>query len=160
MQMTAYELRISDWSSDVCSSDLRSLRLQPDAGVARRLGRLADVPCARRPHRRSLRAQVERAQPVRRAAAPQREPRHAGGEVAPLCGDRLDARETVAKHPSGAADELERDLGNALVEHAELCGGGAGDVDDAVANIGAAVERKSTRLNSSHSCASRMQPSA
>src|SRR3546814_8129834 len=25
-QKTAYELRISDWSSDVCSSDLRSLR--------------------------------------------------------------------------------------------------------------------------------------
>src|SRR3546814_7687252 len=27
--MTAYEMRISDWSSDVCSSDLR--RLSPDA---------------------------------------------------------------------------------------------------------------------------------
>src|SRR3546814_4661239 len=27
-QKTAYEMRISDWSSDVCSSDLR---LQPDA---------------------------------------------------------------------------------------------------------------------------------
>src|SRR3546814_16679999 len=26
--MTAYEMRISDWSSDVCSSDLRSLRWQ------------------------------------------------------------------------------------------------------------------------------------
>src|SRR3546814_3364616 len=25
-QKTAYEMRISDWSSDVCSSDLRSLR--------------------------------------------------------------------------------------------------------------------------------------
>src|SRR3546814_3782319 len=39
-QKTAYEMRISDWSSDVCSSDLRRLdmavhdrggRLQPDA---------------------------------------------------------------------------------------------------------------------------------
>src|SRR3546814_4722820 len=26
-QKTAYEMRISDWSSDVCSSDLRQLRL-------------------------------------------------------------------------------------------------------------------------------------
>src|SRR3546814_6733663 len=28
-QKTAYDLRISDWSSDVCSSDLNRLRLQP-----------------------------------------------------------------------------------------------------------------------------------
>src|SRR3546814_11131260 len=31
-QKTAYEMRISDWSSDVCSSDL--LRLQPRAVIA------------------------------------------------------------------------------------------------------------------------------
>src|SRR3546814_9906964 len=30
-QKTEYEMRISDWSSDVCSSDLR--RLQPDAVI-------------------------------------------------------------------------------------------------------------------------------
>src|SRR3546814_6045231 len=30
-QKTAYELRISDWSSDVCSSDLRISRQQVDA---------------------------------------------------------------------------------------------------------------------------------
>src|SRR3546814_1522868 len=28
-QKTAYEMRISDWSSDVCSSDLYSLHLSP-----------------------------------------------------------------------------------------------------------------------------------
>src|SRR3546814_9790223 len=28
-QKTAYEMRISDWSSDVCSSDLRSPRRRP-----------------------------------------------------------------------------------------------------------------------------------
>src|SRR3546814_2375494 len=28
-QKTAYEMRISDWSSDVCSSDLRGLRSDP-----------------------------------------------------------------------------------------------------------------------------------
>src|SRR3546814_4525800 len=31
-QKTAYEMRISDWSSDVCSSDLSAL-LVPDAAV-------------------------------------------------------------------------------------------------------------------------------
>src|SRR3546814_5338723 len=29
-QKTAYEMRISDWSSDVCSSDLEALSLLPD----------------------------------------------------------------------------------------------------------------------------------
>src|SRR3546814_1284528 len=31
-QMTAYEVRISDWSSDVCSSDLRRLTLPERRG--------------------------------------------------------------------------------------------------------------------------------
>src|SRR3546814_7404173 len=36
-QTTAYEMRISDWSSDVCSSDLRPRRhLHPVRGAARR----------------------------------------------------------------------------------------------------------------------------
>src|SRR3546814_5337275 len=30
-QKTAYEMRISDWSSDVCSSDLTAYRLERDA---------------------------------------------------------------------------------------------------------------------------------
>src|SRR3546814_5292713 len=30
-QKTAYDMRISDWSSDVCSSDLQPLRMQSDA---------------------------------------------------------------------------------------------------------------------------------
>src|SRR3546814_6313855 len=47
-QKTAYELRISDWSSDVCSSDLgmrvrfnevRRVGPQPDDGMARPLWR-------------------------------------------------------------------------------------------------------------------------
>src|SRR3546814_9906827 len=32
-QKTAYEMRISDWSSDVCSSDLRALALADARGV-------------------------------------------------------------------------------------------------------------------------------
>src|SRR3546814_2586262 len=38
-QKTAYELRISDWSSDVCSSDLFTIKLltaKPCAAIARR----------------------------------------------------------------------------------------------------------------------------
>src|SRR3546814_12282535 len=37
-QKTAYEMRISDWSSDVCSSDLMR-----DSGVTKRLPRLIGV---------------------------------------------------------------------------------------------------------------------
>src|SRR3546814_7155362 len=41
-QKTAYEMRISDWSSDVCSSDLAAL-LVPDAGVLIAGDMLSDV---------------------------------------------------------------------------------------------------------------------
>src|SRR3546814_4635568 len=37
-QKTAYEMRISDWSSDVCSSDLTDRGSLPLAGAARRSG--------------------------------------------------------------------------------------------------------------------------
>src|SRR3546814_10151039 len=44
-QKTAYEMRISDWSSDVCSSDLAPHRVQgraaPHSGLALPLGGLA-----------------------------------------------------------------------------------------------------------------------
>src|SRR3546814_2598831 len=32
-QKTAYEMRISDWSSDVCSSDLRYIQSQDNIGI-------------------------------------------------------------------------------------------------------------------------------
>src|SRR3546814_1657458 len=38
-QKTAYEMRISDWSSDVCSSDLRWLQLCRDIHDVDRIGR-------------------------------------------------------------------------------------------------------------------------
>src|SRR3546814_4102673 len=38
-QKTAYEMRISDWSSDVCSSDLPFFGTGTTGAVARRLGR-------------------------------------------------------------------------------------------------------------------------
>src|SRR3546814_2026146 len=37
-QKTAYEMRISDWSSDVCSSDLRLRRRLSQEHLARRVG--------------------------------------------------------------------------------------------------------------------------
>src|SRR3546814_3619893 len=46
-QKTAYEMRISDWSSDVCSSDLLARRRRP--GAAARIGRRAHRQRRRRP---------------------------------------------------------------------------------------------------------------
>src|SRR3546814_9501041 len=50
-QKTAYEMRISDWSSDVCSSDLRLAfdtrrrrRLRPDGGSGDRKGQARRIP--------------------------------------------------------------------------------------------------------------------
>src|SRR3546814_2506214 len=57
-QKTAYEMRISDWSSDVCSSDL-----QQRLGALYRFGRQAAAGLAqhRQGERRQHRAAVERA---------------------------------------------------------------------------------------------------
>src|SRR3546814_4284602 len=58
-QKTAYEMRISDWSSDVCSSDLLQ-RLFAGAPPRGRQGMEAQSPCALRPEcavdRRAARA--------------------------------------------------------------------------------------------------------
>src|SRR3546814_16685472 len=59
-QKTAYEMRISDWSSDVCSSDLieqRDLHLAPDRAPAVRIGELVHRERAHR-HRERLRPGV------------------------------------------------------------------------------------------------------
>src|SRR3546814_19627251 len=65
-QKTAYEMRISDWSSDVCASDhpsprrrarrvpdgnLASARDEPASGVGRLLETLAACAVGRRPYR-------------------------------------------------------------------------------------------------------------
>src|SRR3546814_5657379 len=39
-QKTAYEMRIRDWSSDVCSSDLARLGIAPRSAVRRRAPRI------------------------------------------------------------------------------------------------------------------------
>src|SRR3546814_7322971 len=45
MQKTAYEMRISDWTSDVCSSDLHHLQLRMQVGRRRRVGHVAMARC-------------------------------------------------------------------------------------------------------------------
>src|SRR3546814_17575066 len=60
-QKTAYDMRISDWSSDVCSSD----RL--DAGIEQRQRRAVSGPVGGRDHRTPARPDaVEPDQPLRR----------------------------------------------------------------------------------------------
>src|SRR3546814_2444717 len=80
-QKTAYEMRISDWSSDVCSSDLRRL--------ARRRGRRGDALRAARP------ATARAWQPLRRAAGPR-------GAVGSGGGDRRRRARASRDRPDGA----------------------------------------------------------
>src|SRR3546814_5650952 len=44
-QKTAYEMRISDWSSDVCSADLVATRALVAAGTSGRRGTVRPVRC-------------------------------------------------------------------------------------------------------------------
>src|SRR3546814_2122854 len=57
-QKTAYEMRISDWSSDVCSSDLHSNFLMLDTEFCgllnQRLGRTPTPPVGRGSHARPV----------------------------------------------------------------------------------------------------------
>src|SRR3546814_3601353 len=106
-QKTAYEMRISDWRSDVCSSDL-GLEEQRGVVQAQLVQRLA--------HRREI---------VRRH-------RQQTGEHARLHG--LETRQGMVGRLAGMGQRV-----------ADRC---------------AVHDRKSTRLNFSHSCAYRMPSSA
>src|SRR3546814_3671530 len=134
MQKTAYELRISDWSSDVCSSDL--LEQEPGNGQA--------LPFATR----------ESVAPVPhdRVEAVRQQPDQVGD--AGLLENRPDL--VVGGVPLGIA-EVGTD---GVVEHVRVLGDIAddglqrlqGDVADVVASDvnRPGGDRKSTRLNSSH----------
>src|SRR3546814_2700953 len=52
-QKTAYEMRISDWSSDVCSSDLSGTLMQQLADMRGELRQLADAAATRLSQTRS-----------------------------------------------------------------------------------------------------------
>src|SRR3546814_5031339 len=118
-------MRISDWSSDVCSSDLSGIRRK-----RRRMFRPADFPDQRRT-RHLLFVGID-------IAVGRRQPQ-------PFGRVRLQRRLYT---PSPA---LAGGVGGGGKE-----GEGVEDVDDLVLQ----PDRKRTRLNSSHSCAYRMPPSA
>src|SRR3546814_8791503 len=76
-QKTAYEMRISDWSSDVCSSDLR--------------GHPAAMRGSQRPGGRDRRSPLHRRQPRRSRFAwdhPRSEERRVGKECVSTCRSR------------------------------------------------------------------------
>src|SRR3546814_3082714 len=101
-QKTAYEMRISDWSSDVCSSDLAGVEREfrvPAQGVGRHRDRLAGIGLIRMQHVQAQRlAEAELA---------------AGGEHEQHAFLRL-------QH--GAELELRRARGGAQVRGLELAG--------------------------------------
>src|SRR3546814_5542007 len=143
-QKTAYEMRISDWSSDVCSSDLGQ---DGDLGVDVDAGGVAGLVRAilRHAHVADAYADDPAAVVVQRFC---------GGEA----GIDLDAqgfglRRQPRAHRAEADDEV------ALVVHTRrhdrrLVAAGFREEPELVAG-----DRKSTRLNSSHQCASRMPSS-
>src|SRR3546814_8581147 len=93
-QKTAYEVRISDWSSDVCSSDLECGG-QPSTGRPNLLRRVSEVRCALRALSKSWRERMPttlcvsrstigtRATPVSRS-----EERRVGKECVSTCRSR------------------------------------------------------------------------
>src|SRR3546814_3273834 len=121
-------MRISDWSSDVCSSDL----------IGDLLSEPADQPVARRRHR--LRRHEQR---TAETAVTKR-------RVAMLSGRTIVIGEHVAIRRACTAQQLAgKDV--PVFRH-----GGIRQLDAPAA----ALDRKSTRLNSSHLCAHRMSSSA
>src|SRR3546814_2100201 len=83
-QKTAYEMRISDWSSDVCSSDLL---VAVDRRVEHRISRIADIDIGVADHARADAADVEAAQ-VGFAELERSEERRVGKECVSTCRSR------------------------------------------------------------------------
>src|SRR3546814_5515355 len=83
-QKTAYEMRISDWSSDVCSSDLDLLARGPDV-AARRLQAL-DADAA--PRRSPASTPPRRNRPACASGSARSEERRVGKECVSTCRSR------------------------------------------------------------------------
>src|SRR3546814_6532737 len=85
-QKTAYEVRISDWSSDVCSSDLRR---QPWPAADRGHGcRRGLVPCGDGPPYAGGGSRTLRLSPHRRQGLARSEERRVGKECVSTCRSR------------------------------------------------------------------------
>src|SRR3546814_10859198 len=89
-QKTAYEMRVSDWSSDVCSSDLTHVRVA--GAVAIEQQRDHDIGGERkradRPHRLGMRRRPGDEAPDRRSENPRSDERRVGKECVSTCRSR------------------------------------------------------------------------
>src|SRR3546814_6493829 len=148
-------MRISDWSSDVCSSDLAILPGGIDILEAR--GRDAGLVEPDEAEDGVLHTLVEDAarQCDRADGMAQQQVR-----VAALFGFEVGVETILVE----AAVAVERAL-EQLAHGRKASRGGEAEFGDPIAREGVAqrefgADRKSTRLNSSHSCASRMPSSA
>src|SRR3546814_8329457 len=128
-QKTAYEMRVSDWSSDVCSSDLVELD-EVDVAPANPGSREEPLDRGYWPHTHA-RGVAARRGPARE---PARRLESEFGELV-LGNDETGSRRVIllARIPRGHDAALDRTEGSEAFER----------------DIGA-VDRKSTRLNSSH----------
>src|SRR3546814_9662425 len=131
-------MRISDWSSDVCSSDLSVSAYDGDMDDYRKL--LLE-------QRRLERSRQRADKPARDDALSKKDKRRAAAEARAAVADlRKAAREAEAEleQLNRKKAELEARLADPKVYDGPT----------------AKLDRKSTRLNSSHSCAPRMPSSA
>src|SRR3546814_7623047 len=144
-QKTAYEMRISDWSSDVCSSDLRGIG---DAECGE-IAVVADRPIGR--------VQIERAcQPFEFAVEQIALDLQLVGVL--LVADQLIGVEDMARHTVEVAEIFALDLAKAEDvgdgHGAEIEIGAVGHAQRSrtvvIVDVATIEERKSTRLNSSH----------
>src|SRR3546814_799507 len=169
-QKTAYEMRISDWSSDVCSSDLIGEKGQPALrGVDHRAIAL-DHPAA---FELLHAAQTgRRRQPDALGEFEVRDSPVARQFLQYLAADGVDL-----DHGLHNLSEYSPSLQSVAHRNALCCAHGtdhprralrlrarlvnhAGTEQYDADGVGRQLDRKSTRLNSSHSCASRMPSSA
>src|SRR5216117_2668451 len=100
-QKTAYEIRKGDWSSDVCSSDLRACAARPGGGRPRARGAAIDLDRAAGSGKRG--AREHRARVHRRARVPEPDDLVTRGEVDVFTEHGEDARGA-----SGAAQRESR----------------------------------------------------
>src|SRR3546814_8919331 len=117
-QKTAYDMRISDWSSDVCSSDLFELRL---FGNMRVDGAISAHPSASEPGRESVGERVRRRLAHRAALQPQLaraecfEPRHRQA-------DHVEAETGIDRIAQGRSEEHTSELQSLMrISYAVFC---------------------------------------
>src|SRR3546814_1229950 len=129
-QKTAYEMRISDWSSDVCSSDLLEAMLSKDPA----------------PENLEEEGAEDNGEISEKTAGVSFKDEDEVEEEPSADGDDENGEGSSGKRESFEEDEEDNTLSLAAME--ELLKPDALEKD-----------RKSTRLNSSHSCATRMPAS-